>query len=111
MLNRRRVVDSGVAGGGFSRRRRTNRGSPEPGVARWGPTQKINHSPEPIDSNAGDHFDLPGGTFLIFRRPLGQQSDELLDALKPRSSFFRQCTLFGFLGEAGTVISSSVIHH
>lgn len=120
MLNRRRAVNLGVNLDFFrrNRQRRSDGGSPEPGVAGSSSTQKINHFLKLIHGHIRHHFNLHrrllpalGRLMLLLR----QQPDKRLNALKPRRRLLHHRTLLQLLHKAEitipTVTTVPVIHH
>nr|GMD49744.1 hypothetical protein Iba_chr11aCG5970 [Ipomoea batatas] len=101
-----------------NRQRRNDGGSPEPGVTRPGPTEKINHLLKLINRHISHHFNLHRRFPPALRRLmllLRQQSDERMNAFKPRRRLLHHRTLLQLLreGEINTpaVSAVSVIHH
>nr|GMD53904.1 hypothetical protein Iba_chr11cCG7060 [Ipomoea batatas] len=91
---------------------------PEPGVTRPGPTEKINHLLKLINRHISHHFNLHRRFPPALRRLmllLRQQSDERMNAFKPRRRLLHHRTLLQLLreGEINTpaVSAVSVIHH
>nr|GLL39026.1 unknown [Ipomoea trifida] len=114
---RRLVINFGVDLR-LNRQRRNDGGSPEPGVTRPSPTEKINHLLKLINRNIRHHFNLHRRFLPALRRLmllLRQQSDERMNALEPRRRLLHHRTLLQLLreGEINTpaVSAVSVIHH